>query len=155
MDDIFLTYVENGNWNVEEFLTAIKKSDCYLPPLTLEDGKIGTFLETEFVINNDANKGASLTHKLKNDNSEETKVWRYQNFNSAGPWARKRATLLAVLRRVNAAASDKKILYESAQAKLGEFKKLGYPCGVRRYACAVMAAEFNELTWRQVRRFQG
>ena len=40
-------------------------------------------------------------------------------------------------------ASDRDSLRESALAKVGEFKKLGYPLGVLRKACALMGFVCN------------
>ena len=50
-------------------------SQCYLPPLKLEDGGEGTFLETSFEITGNN----QIRHWLKNVNTLGTSpaVWRY------------------------------------------------------------------------------
>ena len=48
-------------------------------------------------------------------------------------------------------ASDRDSLRESALAKVGEFKKLGYPLGVLRKACALMGFVTGQGVWITVR----
>ena len=72
MDDILCFYVENEKWDHERFVKDLCESEIYVKPLTLEDGKEGTFLETRFQI-----QGNEIEHWLKNDNENGTKVWRY------------------------------------------------------------------------------
>ena len=38
----------------------------------------------------------------------------------------------------------------SAQAKLLELAKLGYPAGVPRIACAIVARDHSSLAWRDI-----
>ena len=47
-------------------------------------------------------------------------------------------------------ASDRDSLRESALAKVGEFKKLGYPLGVLRKACALIDGQLAETTFLRV-----
>ena len=68
--------------------------------------------------------------------------------------SRKRATVLAVMKKIHMAASDNITLYKSAMERMNEFRDLGYPIGVRKFICAVMATTYSDLTWRRVRRFQ-
>ena len=77
MDDILILYVENENWDHERFLADFEstRSECYHPPLELEDGAQGTFLETTFEW-----KSERWAYRIKNENraGEEPKVWRYK-----------------------------------------------------------------------------
>ena len=50
MDDILLMYVKSVRWQDDEFIKRFEASECYWPPLELEDGGEGTFLETRFKI---------------------------------------------------------------------------------------------------------
>ena len=52
MDDILCFYVRNDKWDYEKFIQDLCKSEVYVKPLTLEDGKEGTFLETSFRMRN-------------------------------------------------------------------------------------------------------
>ena len=52
MGDILCFYVRNDHWDYETFIKDLCKSEVYVKPLTLEDGKAGTFLETSFRITN-------------------------------------------------------------------------------------------------------
>ena len=103
------------------------------PTVELEDGGEDTFLETRFKIG----ENNSLRMWLKNDNEKGTEIWRYQNFASYGKYQQKKAVMQAALRKVHHMASDQGMLYKSAQDKLREFTRAGYPKGVRRYVCVV------------------
>jgi hypothetical protein len=46
MDDIIMLYVNKPNIDSAMLLKDFKKSECYLPPLKLEDAGTDTFLET-------------------------------------------------------------------------------------------------------------
>ena len=48
MDDILMLYRKSPNWDYERFLADFARSECYHPPLELEDAKDDTFLETTF-----------------------------------------------------------------------------------------------------------
>ena len=54
MDDIFMIYVENDNFDHKKFLQDFDKSECYLPPLKLEEANPDTFLEMTFEIHNNS-----------------------------------------------------------------------------------------------------
>ena len=49
---IIIFYVRNDHWDYETFIKSACKSEVYVKPLTLEDGKAGTFLATSFRIKN-------------------------------------------------------------------------------------------------------
>ena len=117
-----------------------------MKPLTLEDGKEGTFLETRFTI-----RGNEIVHWLKNDNEKETKVWRYSHFHSHGSVIQKRATLTACLRKVENMASTKELMVQSARTKLQEFKNLAYPNSILKGACTFLAATTGNDAWIRVR----
>ena len=147
MDDILMIYARNRNWDYERFIKDFERSECYQEPLELEEGKEGTFLETRYAI--ERNK---IKYRLKNDNdSGETKVWRYQHFHSASPFMQKRATLTACLKKVQRMSSDASTLWESALAKVAEFRRLRYPLSVLRKACSYLGAVSGEGTWITVR----
>ena len=50
MDDILLLYVQRHDFDNKKFIQDFECSTCYASPLTLEDGKSNTFLETCFEI---------------------------------------------------------------------------------------------------------
>ena len=124
MDDLLAFYAQRPDWDEGRFLHDIREH-CYLPPLRLEPGTEGTFLETSFEIT-DAN---TLRYWLKNTNSEgeSPKVWRYAHFDSHGDFKRKRAVLMSCLQKVQKMASDGAALRLSAGQKLAEFSNLRYP----------------------------
>ena len=146
MDDILMIYAKAPRWDHERFLQDFDKSECYHPPLKLEDAKDDTFLETTFELKNN-----QFRFWLKNDNTRTTKIWRYQHFASASAFTQKRATLVACMRKVQSMASDKRALVESATIKLQEFAKLRYPTSVLRGACTFLAATTGTYEWIQVR----
>ena len=92
MDDILCIYAKNPNWAHEEFVKDFSKSEVYVKPLRLEDGKEATFLETRFDV-----KAQKIDFWLKNDNEMEKKIWRYNHFHSHCSFIQKRATLTACL----------------------------------------------------------
>ena len=142
-----MVYAKNDRWDHKTFIKNFEKSDCYHPPLELEAGKDGTFLETRYEV-----KDGKFSYKLKNDNETgETKVWRYQHFHSFSPFMQKRATLTACLRKVHSMASDPATLWDSALAKVAEFRRLRYPLSVLRKACSFIGATTGEGTWITVR----
>ena len=67
-----------------DFVADFEESTCYHPPLTLTDGKRGTFLETTF-----AWTGSRFAYWLKNENEvgKEPVIWRYKDFRSHAPFA--------------------------------------------------------------------
>ena len=150
MDDILLMVKKNPDWDTEKFLEDFKKSTCYWDPLKLEASKEGIFLETQFR----KLEGEKLQYRLKNDNEKERTVWRYHHYLDNGNIWTKRATLMATLRKVHKMASDDKQLFISGTAKIKEFREIGYPPGVLRYMCAIMAKEESCMTWREIRNSQ-
>ena len=110
MDDLLVFYARNDSWDEARFLQDIG-GHCYLPPLKLEDGTAGTFLETSFEIT-----GNTIRHWLKNENvtGEPPKIWRYSHFDSHGQFSQKKATLMACLTKVQKMASDDPALRKSA-----------------------------------------
>ena len=148
MDDILCVYVENERWDAEKFKKDLEKN-CYWPPLTLEDGGEGTFLETEFEL-----KENKAQYKLKNVNwgENQNKVWRYQNYNSYGKYSQKRGNLMGCLKKINKMASDEGQLISSAWRKLEEFRRLGFPLGVRNFLCGALARASDNRGWWIIRK---
>ena len=149
MDDILLFYAESATFDSKSFLADFCKSECYLPPLKLEDAKSDTFLETRFEIA-PTNK---VRHWLKNDNvpGQPKAVWRYAHFHSHTTFAQKRGVLMACLKKVHAMASDKRALRQSAQDKLHEFFTLQYPAKMLWGACTTMGTHTRDPAWFDVR----
>ena len=123
---------------------------CYQEPLKLEPAPSGVFLETFY----DTDGVTGWEGRLKNDNEIERKVWRYHHYESGLPYDMKRATMLATLRKVHKMASNNNMLVKSALAKLNEFRELGYPAGIRRFMCAILARDYRNTYWRYVRSLQ-
>ena len=77
MDDVLLLMRKYG-WDRLRFYDEFKKSECYMPPLRLEEAADGTFLETSFDVSH-----GMMRYRLKNVNAGgEKKVWRYHSFDS-------------------------------------------------------------------------
>ena len=149
MDDILLFFRKHG-WDRERFYGDFKKSECYMPPLKLEEAADGTFLETSFRMADN-----HLYYRLKNANEGGKKAtWRYHGYDSYSPMWQKRSTMVATLKKVDFMASDRMEKLASAMDKLREFEHLGYPARVRRQACAVMARERNCMVWGVVAALQ-
>ena len=143
MDDILMVYADTPQWDSKRFIDDFTRSECYMEPLKLEDGKEGTFLETRFWV-----QGNQIRHKLKNDNEDgKQKVWRYQHWYANTPFQQKRATLTACLRKVQHQASDPAIMGSSALDKIAEFRRLRYPESVCRKACNYLAASQGMGAW--------
>ena len=147
MDDVLLVYAKPAWWDYERFLRDFTRSECYWPPLKLEDAKEATFLETTFNLTDDG----KLEYWLKNDNTTAHNVWRYQHYRSHAPFAQKRALVLATLRKVHRMASDKRCRYRSAMAKIREFIALTYPTTLLRSICNRLAYTTGDSTWVGVR----
>ena len=147
MDDILLSYVKSPAWDYEKFTTDFQ-TECYHEPLLLEAGSGGTFLESSFQLTN-----GKFQYWLKNENrlGFEPRVWRYQHYNSYGPFMRKRATLMATLRKVHKMTNSRECLRSSAIQKLAEFHRLEYPLGLLRVACHHMYVTTGDDTWREVK----
>ena len=148
MDDILMFVRKSQQWDHSAFLRDFSKSECYHPPLKLEDAKDDTFLETTFRI-----EGTKIRHWLKNENPRDgpTKVWRYHHFASYCTFEQKRATLMACLKKVQKMASDETVLHISAVQKLEEFRRLAYPKSVLRGVCSYMAACTQRYEWIKIR----
>ena len=147
MDDVLLVYAKPVWWDHTQFLEDFTASECYWPPLKLEDARESTFLETTFDIREDGH----VTYWLKNDNEKERKIWRYQHWRSHAPLAQKRALVVASFRKVHKMASDRRRRYVSAMAKLREFIALSYPTYLLRSACNLLAFSTGDTTWIGVR----
>ena len=149
MDDILMFIRRSEQWDHERFIEDFARSECYHPPLKLEDAKDDTFLETTFEVN-----GNSIRHWLKNENPRNgpTKIWRYHHFASYCSFEQKRATAMACLKKVHRMASDAPALHDSALQKLEEFRRLRYPKSVLRGVCTYMAATTSQYEWIKVRR---
>ena len=80
MDDLLVFYAQNDRWDHEKLLGDLT-NECYFPPLRLEDGAEGTFLETSFKIT----ATNRIRYWLKNQNEREAAVWRYAHFASQAP----------------------------------------------------------------------
>jgi hypothetical protein len=143
MDDILLVARRTGEWDFEE---EIRRMEEIYAPLKLEREDKGTFLETQWGVENN-----QMWYRLKNDNEKEMKVWRYQHFHSDSPFMIKRGTLAACLRKVQKYASDRRQLQMSAVAKLREFIRLRYPISVLWKACSFMGASTGSGEWISIR----
>ena len=123
--------------------TILRAQNVNWKPLTLEDAKDATFLETSFHIDDENN----VRYWLKNENMNEIqKVWRYAHFNSYSDFSLKQRVLKATLQKVDGMASDKYALHGSAVDKLLEFKSLNYPPGMIARVCNYMAATSRNPT---------
>ena len=71
MDDILFMYLRSGKWDFQGLLDKFIASDCYWPPLELEDGAQNTFLETRFALDTSKNQ---IRMELKNDNEHSMKI---------------------------------------------------------------------------------
>ena len=147
MDDLLVFYARNDSWDEARFLQDIG-GHCYLPPLKLEDGTAGTFLETSFEIT-----GNTIRHWLKNENvtGEPPKIWRYSHFDSHGQFSQKKATLMACLTKVQKMASDDPALRKSAMQKVAEFARLRYPRKMLWTACTTMGVSTRCPAWFRAR----
>ena len=58
------------------------------------------------------------------------------------------------LRKVYYMASDDGMLYKSAQDKLREFTRAGYPKGVRRYVCVGLGHATGNEAWFVISKMQ-
>ena len=95
----------------------------------------------------------SQAARLKNVNATNTHVWRYHHYLSNIDYATKRATLLSTLKKADRMANDVDERLQSAQDKCSEFLRLGYPPGILRYMCAVVARDTGHGEWMRVRKW--
>ena len=96
-------------------------------------------------------KNNKVEHWLKNDNENETKIWRYNHFHSHGTFIQKRAILTACLRKVQKMASTRELLIHSGTSKIREFQKLAYPNSILKGVCTFLAATTGNDAWIAVR----
>ena len=145
---ILIAYAKSLAWDHETFIRDFERSECYHPPLKLEDGKPGTFLETSFEITN-----GRFRYWLKNDNEQGVPptVWRYQHWSSNTSYLQKRALITSCLKKVHKMASDPQTLYKSGIQKLAEFHHLRYPTWLLKAACNYIGASTGEGTWIGIR----
>ena len=148
MDDLLIFTAENATWDRDGFEKSIGE-ECYFPPLSLEDGSEGTFLETRFRIT----ATNRIRHWLKNTNElgYEPTVWRYAHFASYAPFVQKKAVLMATLRKVQAMASDDRALSKSGIQKIAEFARLRYPKKMLWTACTTTGVSTRCTAWFRVR----
>ena len=112
MDDVLYVYAKNGSWEHDKLWENLCH-ECYLPPLKLEQGKDGTFLETSFTITNN-----QIETWLKNDNKiGESKVTRYANIECYSTFEQKKQVLNNCLRKVHEMANNDMRLRQSAIQK--------------------------------------
>ena len=55
--------------------------------------------------------------------------------------------MLATLKKVHCMAGSKNERWQSAEDKLKEFARIGYPVKVRQYVCFKMFKETDDETW--------
>ena len=145
MDDLLIFYARSSGWDEERFLRDLC-GECYLPPLKLEDGGEGTFLETSFRIT----ETNQIQHWLKNVNvaGAAPVTWRYAHYDSHTNFDQKRAVMMACLRKVHNMASDSAVLRTSAIQKVAEFARLRYPRKLLWTACTTMAVNTQDPALR-------
>ena len=146
MDDILTVHPAESRLAARALMHDLQHA-CYWPPLELEEGREGTFLETSFAV-----AEGGIRFWLKNDNKtgDPPSVWRYAHYHSHGSFAQKKATLLACLRKVHHHASDDAALYHSARQKLAEYDRLQYPHRALRCACTALAVSTRNTMWFRV-----
>ena len=148
MDDILMFFAKRDDFDDKNFIRDFASSECYWKPLTLEDAKDATFLETSFNVgpNNE------IRFWLKNDNSNgEHKVWRYAHYNSYMDTSLKERVLKATLQKLDSMASDDYVRFDSAMNKLYEFKALNYPPGMIAKVCNKIAVTTRNPTWFKIK----
>ena len=148
MDDLLVFYAQNERFDGERFMRDLC-GECYWPPLKLEDGEEGTFLETSFRVT----RFNRIQHWLKNKNEcgEPPKVWRYAHFDSHGDFNQKRSVMMACLQKVGKMASDQHVLEKSASQKIAEFSRLRYPRKLLWSACTTMGVKSRNPAWFRAR----
>ena len=108
--------------------------------------KEGIFLETKYFTKNN-----NIHYKLKNDNEDgKYNTWRYQHWHSNTTLLQKVTTLNACLRKAEQ-ASHPQLMFESARAKVEEFRRLRYPRQVLQKACSRLGAITGNGMWITVR----
>ena len=117
-----------------------------MPPLSLEDAKEGTFLETTFEIT----AANTIRRWLKNE-AKLVESWKYAHYKSHSSRTQKRAVLVACLRKIHHMANDIGGLHFSAIKKLKEFENLDYPVSMLKNACNRLGATTGEGAWIGIR----
>ena len=144
MDDILaISLVEDG----KEFRQQMELQKVFHKPLQLEDGGSTIFLQSEIMVEDKK----EIKFRIKNENMRSREIWRYHNYESDLKYNVKRAVVLGILQVVHKMASNESQLFISAMAKVMEFVQLGYPKGIMKYMCAIMARDTDNITWRRVR----
>ena len=146
MDDLLTIYKDNST--MRGTLKHMQQS-MYKGELRLEAANESLFLETRFEITQDG----VLALRLKNSNEDKriAQVWRYQHWYSATSYTLKRSILLAALKKVHKMANNEEQLRISAQAKIREFDRAGYPFGVIKYMCNIMTTTTGSHVWKNIK----
>ena len=77
MDDLLMFYRDDEKYDTQKIVQH-SNSECYFPPLKLEAGKDGTFLESRFMIEDN-----KIRYRIKNDNENgKEDIWRYMHYDS-------------------------------------------------------------------------
>ena len=79
------------------------------------------------------------------------KIWRFNDYKSCIPYGTKRQVLLSSLKKVERMASDAVQQKISAKAIIEEFLSLGYPLGIIKYMCSVVARDSANRVWLDIR----
>jgi uncharacterized protein YfdQ (DUF2303 family) len=142
-------YADKPEFDQAKFLSSFCKSDCYWHPLTLEDGKSDTFLESTFEVT----RHNKIRYWLKNENEskQEPKTWRYAHFHSYATFESKKGVMIATLKKLDKIASDDDALINSAIKKLHEFINLKYPAKLIWTACTTLAVTTRNSAWFKIR----
>ena len=149
MDDILMFISNSSDFDSKRFKEDFMRSECYWSPLKLEKVDATTFLETRIFYDGDG----ELSYRLKNDNENGKKIWRYHDYRSRLSYTCKRATILGALQKVDRMASDSHQRVISAVAKCQKFIELGYPNGIFDYLCCKMANQTRHLSWLDVPKY--
>ena len=149
MDDIIRIQARCPTIDTNKLAEDFQRSECYLPPLKLENARDDTFLETTFKVT----ESNSIRYWLKNDNDigKPQRIWRYAHFDSAMNFMQKKSILQACLKKIDRMASDAPALYDSAITKLSEFWHLDYPDKMLWSACTTMGVCTRDPTWFDIR----
>lgn len=147
MDDVIMAFAKNNAWNHHDMLRSLQ-TECYLPPLKLEECAGDVFLETAFKVSDN-----QVRYWLKNDNNpgEPAKVWRYAHFSCYSSFEQKKVTMMACLTKVHKMASDKDARITSGIKKVTEFLRLKYPRKMMWSACTTMGVKTRDPSWFRIR----
>ena len=139
-----MVYAESEKWDYKSFIKSFEKSECYMPPLKLEEAEGNTFLETDFTLQRN-----EFRYKLKNVNKsgKEYKIWRYHHFQSGLAFEQKKTILISCMKKVHKQSSDDEMILESANDKLEEFARLGYPKSLLKLVCGYLYTCTHNTVW--------